>query len=75
MSKLIKQFQTIFNNTTINQNRVDASVKIANAHAIEFAEWINSNYGRNGNEWVKYEKDGFKYFTTEQLLKIFNEGK
>jgi len=44
MSKLIKQFQTVFNNTTVNQNRVDASVKIANNHAIEFLEWVSYNY-------------------------------
>jgi hypothetical protein len=37
---LKKQFQTLFNNTVVNENRVDKSVKIADEFAIGFAEWI-----------------------------------
>jgi hypothetical protein len=71
MSKLIKQFQTIFNNTTVNQNRVDASVKIANNHAIEFTEWVRGNYLDIFPFWLE-EKSNRKY-TTEQLLEIYNK--
>jgi len=37
---LKKQFQTLFNNTVVNENRVDKSEKIADEFAIGFAEWV-----------------------------------
>jgi argininosuccinate lyase len=37
---LTKRFQELFNGTSINQNRVDASVKICRETAIEYADWI-----------------------------------
>ena len=35
-----KKFQQLFNGTSINQNRVDESVKICRETAIGYAEWV-----------------------------------
>ena len=37
---LTKNFQELFNGTSINQNRVDGSVKICRETAIGYAEWV-----------------------------------
>ena len=37
---LKSKFQILFNNTTVNKNRVDESVQIADEFAIGFAEWV-----------------------------------
>ncbi len=58
---LKSKFQILFNNTTINQNRVDESVKITDEFAIGFAEW--------------YDMYGMRTQTTEYNLEIYKKEK
>ena len=53
---LTKQFQELFNGTTINQNRVDASVKICKETSIDFAQWIVEKHKQFPDAVLRYEK-------------------
>lgn len=53
---LTKQFQELFNGTTINQNRVDASVKICKETSIDFAQWIIEKHKQFPDAVLRYEK-------------------
>ena len=75
---LEKQFQTLFNNNIVNKNRVDASVRLAEDFAVEFAEWL-SNRGVTKLQCKSYCKKNVMWFTdkkgigatTKELLEIF----
>ena len=59
-----KQLQVIFNNTTINKNRVIEVEKIADDFAIAFYEWTLSDKSIDYAMNIK---------TTAELLTIFKE--
>ena len=63
---LTKQFQELFNGTTINQNRVNASVKICKETSIGFAEWIVSKQKQYPDSVLRYDKL-FDIYEKEQL--------
>jgi hypothetical protein len=72
---LKKQFQVTFNNTVVNENRVDKSIKIANEFAIVFAEWVGQNT-------INYSSGKFRMktlkptlFTSKELLEIYKKEK
>jgi len=66
---LKKQFQTLFNNTVVNENRVDKSVKIADEFAIGFAEWMAKEYWLNSSGKFRKEQ------THKELLEIYKKEK
>ena len=53
---LTKQFQELFNGTTINQNRVDASVKICKETSIGFAEWVVEKHKQYPDAVLRFDK-------------------
>jgi hypothetical protein len=53
---LTKQFQELFNGTTINQNRVNGSVKICRDTSIGFAEWIIDKHKQFPDSVLRYDK-------------------
>jgi hypothetical protein len=65
---LKSKFQVLFNNTTINKNRVDESILIADEFAIGFAEWY-LNLSKS-DDWEKFD-----YNTNEKLLEIYKKEK
>jgi hypothetical protein len=76
--KLKSKFQILFNNTTINKNRVDESVEIADEFAIGFAEWLSYKYKYLDNKgWfaTTYHLEMGIFKTSEELLKIYKEEK
>lgn len=54
--KITKQFQELFNGTTINQNRVDGAVKICKETSISFAEWIVKKQKEYPEAILRYDK-------------------
>ena len=54
-------------------------VKIADDYAIEFAEWCDDNYFKNGkgnSNWsASMDWDDNEKFTTKELLEIFKKEK
>lgn len=53
---LTKQFQELFNGTSINQNRVNGSVKICRDTSIGFAEWIIDKHKQFPDSVLRYDK-------------------
>ena len=57
----------------------EESVKIADDYAIEFAEWCDDNYFKNGkgnSNWsASMDWDDNEKFTTKELLEIFKKEK
>ena len=53
---LTKQFQELFNGTTINQNRVNCSVKICKETSIGFAEWIVGKQKQFPDSVLRFDK-------------------
>ncbi len=65
---LVKRFQELFNGTTINQNRVDASVKICKETSIGFAEWVVEKSKEYPKHILRYDKL-FELYEKEQEAK------
>jgi hypothetical protein len=65
---LTKKFQELFNGTTINQNRVDASVKICKETSIGFAEWVIQKHKEHPEHILRYDKL-FELYEKEQRAK------
>ena len=65
---LTKKFQELFNGTTINQNRVDASVKICKETSIHFAEWVVEKHKEYPEHILRYDKL-FDLYEKEQKSK------
>jgi hypothetical protein len=65
---LTKKFQELFNGTTINQNRVDASVKICKETSIGFAEWVVERHKEYPEHILRYDKL-FEFYEKEQEAK------
>jgi len=65
---LVKRFQELFNGTTINQNRVDASVKICKETSIGFAEWVIEKHKEYPEHILRYDKL-FDLYEKEQEAK------
>ena len=65
---LTKKFQELFNGTTINQNRVDASVKICKETSIDFAEWVVEKRKEYPEHILRYDKL-FDLYEREQEAK------
>ena len=65
---LTKKFQELFNGTTINQNRVDASVKICKETSIHFAEWVIEKHKEYPEHILRYDKL-FDLYEKEQEAK------
>ena len=65
---LVKRFQELFNGTTINQNRVDASVKICKETSIGFAEWVIQKHKEYPEHILRYDKL-FDLYEKEQEAK------
>jgi hypothetical protein len=63
---LTKQFQELFNGTSINQNRVNGSVKICKETSIGFAEWIVEKHKQYPNSVLRFDKL-FDIYEKEQL--------
>lgn len=53
---LNKQFQELFNNKTINQNRVDGAIKICVDTSISFAEWVVEKHKQYPDSVLRYDK-------------------
>jgi hypothetical protein len=53
---LTKQFQELFNGTSINQNRVNGSVKICKETSIGFAEWIIKKHKQYPDSALRFDK-------------------
>lgn len=53
---LTKQFQELFNGTSINQNRVNGSVKICRDTSVGFAEWVVEKHKQFPDSVLRYEK-------------------
>lgn len=53
---LTKQFQELFNGTSVNQNRVNGSVKICRDTSIGFAEWIIDKHKQFPDSVLRYDK-------------------
>lgn len=66
---LTKKFQELFNGTTINQNRVDASVKICKETSIGFAEWVIQKHKEHPEHILRYDKL-FEFYEKEQEAKV-----
>lgn len=78
MSALKKEIQTIFNNTTVNQNRVDKILELVKREQIAFAEWIlKEGFEKYSDNdicwWGKFNSD--TDYTTEQLSDLYNSTK
>jgi hypothetical protein len=72
--KLKKQIQIIFNNDTVNQNRVDRVEKIADDYAIGFAEWsINYRYHPTHKVWIRMDKMANEKYSSKELLEIYKQ--
>jgi len=71
--KLRKQIQMIFNNDTVNQNRVDRVEKIADDYAIGFAEWCNSEDGINYLKDLILIGELSKNPSLKELLEIYKQ--
>lgn len=69
---LIKAFQVLFNNKTINQDRIDGSVKIAEEFAMEFAKWIIK---KNKEEIFTGKLSQITLCDNQQLLELFKQEK
>ena len=65
---LTKKFQELFNGTTINQNRVDASVKICKETSISFAKWVIDKHKEYPEHILIYDKL-FEFYEKEQETK------
>ena len=52
----------------MNENLIEC-IKIANEHAIKFAEWIRVNAYDTGLKWY-YQEDNEEY-TTEEIFNLF----
>lgn len=65
---LVKKFQELFNGTTINKNRVDASVKICKETSIGFAEWVVDKQKEYPEHILRYDKL-FDLYEKEQEAK------
>jgi len=63
---LTKQFQELFNGTSINQNRVNGSVKICKETSIGFAEWIVEKHKQYPDSVLRFDKL-FDIYEKEQL--------
>jgi len=63
---LTKQFQELFNGTSINQNRVNGSVKICKETSIGFAEWIVEKHRQYPDSVLRFDKL-FDIYEKEQL--------
>ena len=61
------------------ENVANRCEQIADEHAIEFAEWCDDNYFKNGkgnSNWsASMDWDDNEKFTTKELLEIFKEEK
>jgi hypothetical protein len=60
---LKKQFQVLFNNVTVNENRVDKSVEIADEFALGFGKYLLKNY-----DGVKSVKELLERYKKEKGL-------
>ena len=62
-----------------NPFTIDDLEKIADDYAIEFAEWCDDNYFKNGkgnSNWsASMDWDDNEKFTTKELLEIFKKEK
>jgi hypothetical protein len=65
---LTKQFQELFNGTSINQNRVNGSVKICKETSIGFAEWIVEKHKQYPDSVLRFDKL-FDIYEKEQQTK------
>jgi hypothetical protein len=66
---LTKQFQELFNGTSINQNRVNGSVKICKETAISFAEWIVEKHKQYPDSVLRFDKLFDVYEKEQQTIK------
>ena len=66
---LTKKFQELFNGTTINQNRVDASVKICKETSMGFAEWVVGKHKEYPEHILIYDRL-FAIYEKEQEKKL-----
>lgn len=58
----------------IEKGMSDIIEKIADDHAIEFAEWIRENYYDVGDSWCEWNSDKDTY-SSKELLEIFKKEK
>jgi len=65
---LTKKFQELFNGTSINQNRVDASVKICRETSMGFAEWVIEKHKEYPEHILIYDRL-FAIYEKEQEAK------
>lgn len=76
---LKEKIQTIIIDYYGNLQKILLLEKIADDYAIEFAEWCDDNYFKNGkgnSNWsASMDWDDDEKFTTEELLKIFKKEK
>lgn len=76
-----KLFNIVFDNawTYKHENTIPELEKITEEFAIEFAEWCDDNYFKNGkgsSNWSEsLDWDDDKKLTTKQLLEIFKKEK
>ena len=52
---LVKKFQELFNGTSVNQNRVDGSVKICRETAIDYADWVLEKKSKFPEAVIRHE--------------------
>jgi len=76
---LKQKFFDIYTSYYKKSNELDKMVEVADDYAIEFAEWCDDNYFKNGkgnSNWsASMDWDDNEKFTTKELLKIFKKEK
>jgi len=76
---LKEKFKLIEGNSITWSAFYDTQVQIADDYAIEFAEWCDDNYFKNGkgnSNWsASMDWDDNEKFTTKELLEIFKKEK
>jgi hypothetical protein len=76
---LKQKFFDIYTSYYKKSNELDKMVELADDYAIEFAEWCDDNYFKNGkgnSNWsASMDWDDNEKFTTKELLEIFKKEK
>jgi hypothetical protein len=53
---LTKQFQELFNGTSLNKNKIEGSVKICKETSVGFAEWIIEKHKQYPESVLRFDK-------------------
>jgi hypothetical protein len=76
---LKQKFFDIYTSYYKKSNELDKMVEVADDYAIEFAEWCDDNYFKNGkgnSNWSdSMDWDDNEKFTTSELLEMFKKEK